>query len=84
MDLRAHEDSTGYAPRGERWHAIDHDTYDGAPDAGPQLMGHGSSEKSALLDLIEQMLDEGEIGHDEQRELFRIYHIDPREVGYDG
>jgi hypothetical protein len=30
------------------------------------------------------MLDNGEIGHDECRELFRIYLIDPREVGYDG
>jgi len=29
-------------------------------------------------------LDDGEIGHDEQRELYRIYAIDPREVGYDG
>jgi len=37
-----------------------------------------------MLDLIERMLDDGDIGHDEQRELYRIYHINPREVGYDG
>jgi hypothetical protein len=36
------------------------------------------------MDLIERMLDDGEIGHDECRELYRIYGINPREVGYDG
>ena len=84
MDLQAHEDCTGYAPRGERWYAIDADTYDGADDAGPQMMGHGSTEKEAMMDLIEQMLDAGEITHDEQYMLLAFHHIDPREVGYDG
>ena len=83
MDIQAHEDNTGLAPRGERWYAIDHDTYDGCED-GNNREGRGRSAKEAIMDLIEQMLDEGEIGHDEQRELFAIYGIDPREVGYDG
>ncbi len=83
MDIRAHEDNTGLAPRGERWYAIDHDTYDGCED-GNNREGRGSSAKAAMLDLIERLLDEGEIGHDECRELYRIYAIDPREVGYDG
>lgn len=83
MDIQAHEDTSGYAPKWARWYAIDHDTYDGADDAYYPT-GHGSTEKAAILDLLEQLLDEGEIGHDEQRELFAIYHIDPREVGYDG
>ena len=56
---------------------------DGAPD-GNNREGRGSSAKAAVMDLIERMLDDGEIGHDECRELYRIYHIDPREVGYDG
>ena len=83
MDIQAHEDATGYAPKAERWYAIDHDTYDGVP-GGNCVEGRGSSAKAAIMELIEIMLDNGEIGHDECRELFRIYHIDPREVGYDG
>ena len=83
MDIQAHEDATGYAPASERWYALDMDTYDGCED-GNNREGRGSSAKAAMLDLIERLLDDGEIGHDEQRELYRIYAIDPREVGYDG
>ena len=83
MDIQAHRDNTGYTPLAGRWYAIDHDTYDGCED-GNNREGRGRSAKEAIMDLIEQMLDEGEIGHDEQRELFAIYHIDPKEVGYDG
>jgi hypothetical protein len=83
MDIQAHEDATGYAPKWARWYAIDHDTYDGADDAYYPT-GHGSTAKEAIMNLIETLLDEGEIGHDECRELYRIYGIDPREVGYDG
>jgi hypothetical protein len=83
MDIQAHEDATGYAPKAERWYAIDADSYDGAPD-GNNREGRGLSAKAAIMDLIEQLLDEGDIGHDEQRELFAIYGIDPKEVGYDG
>jgi hypothetical protein len=83
MDIQAHEDNTGLAPRGERWYAIDADSYDGAPD-GNNRAGTGSFAKAAVMDLIERMLDDGGIGHDECRELYRIYAIDPREVGYDG
>jgi len=83
MDIQAHEDTTGYAPKAERYYAYDADTYDGAPD-GNCVEGRGSSAKAAVMDLIERLLDDGEIGHDECRELYRIYHIDPREVGYDG
>ena len=83
MDIQAHEENTGLAPRGERWYAIVHDSYDGCED-GNNREGRGSSAKAAIMDLIERMLDDGDIGHDECRELYRIYHIDPREVGYDG
>jgi hypothetical protein len=83
MDIQAHEDATGYAPASERWYAIDADSYDGAPD-GNNRAGTGSFAKAAVMDLIERMLDDGGIGHDECRELYRIYAIDPREVGYDG
>ena len=44
----------------------------------------GPSLTIAMVKEIERLLDAGEIGHDECRELYRIYHIDPREVGYDG
>ena len=83
MDIQAHEENTGLAPRGERWYAIDHSTYDGCED-GNNREGRGYSAKAAMMDLIERMLDDGEIGRDECRELYRIYAIDPREVGYDG
>jgi len=83
MDIQAHRDNTGYTPLAGRWYAIDHDTYDGAPD-GNCVEGRGSSAKAAIMDLIERLLDAGEIGHDACRELFRIHLIDPREVGYDG
>jgi hypothetical protein len=83
MDIQAHEDGTGYAPKAERYYAYDADTYDGCED-GNNRTGTGSSAKAAVMDLIESMLDDGEIGHDECRELYRIYGINPREVGYDG
>ena len=83
MDIQAHEDGTGYAPKAERWEAIDADTYDGSDDCCCPV-GTGSTEKEAVMDLLERLLDAGEIGHDECRELYRIYAIDPREVGYDG
>ena len=83
MNIEVGEDGTGYAPASERWYAIDADSYDGCED-GNNREGRGYSAKAAIMDLIERMLDDGEIGHDEQRELCRIYHIDPREVGYDG
>ena len=83
MDIQAHEDNTGYAPKAERWEAIDADTYDGSDDCRCPV-GTGSTEKEAVMDLLERLLDAGEIGHDECRELYCIYHIDPKEVGYDG
>lgn len=36
------------------WTVIDDDTYDGAPDAGPQLMGSGPTETLAIEDFWEQ------------------------------
>ena len=36
------------------WCAYDDDTYDGAPDAGPQIVGHGATEKEAVEDFMEQ------------------------------
>jgi hypothetical protein len=83
MNIVVNEDNTGFAPKDCRFYAYDEDTYDGCED-GNNREGRGSSAKAAVMDLIERMLDDGEIGHDEQRELYRIYHIDPREVGYDG
>ena len=36
------------------WTAVT-DDYDGAPDAGPQYVGHGATENEAIRDLIEQL-----------------------------
>ena len=83
MNIEVGEDATVYAPKAERYYAYDADTYDGCED-GNNREGRGSSAKAAMLDLLERLLDAGEIGHDECCELYRIYAIDPREVGYDG
>jgi hypothetical protein len=50
MIIVAHPDLTGYAPRTERWHAYDDDTYDGAEDAGPQIVGLGATPEEAIAD----------------------------------
>jgi hypothetical protein len=40
------------------WTAIFPDIYDGAPDAGRQFMGHGTSEAEAIAELLEQVEEE--------------------------
>ena len=82
MDIRAFADNTGYAPKSERYHAIDYDTYDGAEDSSNRCtVGHGVTEAEAIADLLEIMLDDGEITHDECREAMRHFggkpYIDP-------
>lgn len=41
------------------WDAIDADTYDGAPDAGPrsQVIGYGATEQEAIDDLLEKLAE---------------------------
>jgi len=56
------------APYGNQWMAIDHNLYDGAPDAGPQAMGHGTTKNAAVLDLMDQL---EEVGHYDQETLDR-------------
>lgn len=41
------------------WHCIDED-YDGAPDAGPQLVGTGATEIEAIYHYLEQYLEREE------------------------
>jgi hypothetical protein len=36
------------------WAAYDDDTYDGAPDAGPQIVGTGATEAEAIADFEQQ------------------------------
>ena len=38
------------------WSAVTVD-YDGAPDAGPQFVGHGATEAEAIADLKQQIED---------------------------
>ena len=75
MNICAFPDRTGYAPKNERWHAIDVDTYDGAEDAGPQFVGYGRTKDDAILDLIEQLLEEGVLTLTDRRELRHIHAI---------
>jgi hypothetical protein len=39
------------------WSVVDDDTYDGAPDAGHQIIGWGSTPTKALADFINQYID---------------------------
>jgi hypothetical protein len=60
MKIRVEEDVTGFAPRAERFYAIDDDSYDGAEDAGPraQACGRGATPNeaiAALLEILEEM-----------------------------
>ena len=50
MDIRVIEDNTGIAPKGERYSAIDNDTYEGVLD-GNTTHGTGSTPTEAILDL---------------------------------
>ena len=40
-----------------RFSCIDSNTYDGAPDAGPQVVGYGPTEIDALRDFVNQLED---------------------------
>jgi len=56
MDIKVYPDTTGIAPNWARFHAIDYDTYDGAPD-GNRTIGMGATEDEAVRDLLEQLND---------------------------
>jgi hypothetical protein len=49
------------------WAAVFDDEYDGAPDAGPQLVGRGATEAEAVADLLEQAADLAELAEMEGR-----------------
>jgi hypothetical protein len=44
-------------PFGPKFTCIDSDEYDGAPDAGPQLVGQGDTEEEAKEDFYDQRLE---------------------------
>jgi hypothetical protein len=48
--------TTSINPLGE-WTAHDSDSYDGADDAGEQPVGTGKTEREAIDDLVETMVD---------------------------
>jgi hypothetical protein len=54
MDIQAHPDLTGYAPRAESWHAYDASTYCGCPDCRYPV-GYGATADEAIADLMEQI-----------------------------
>jgi hypothetical protein len=76
MNIVCHADNTGYAPKHCRFTAYDTDTYDYAPDQRrASSIGYGATECEAILDLLEIMLEEGEITEDENRELMRLHSV---------
>jgi hypothetical protein len=82
MNIVVHEDNTGWAPKHCRFYAIDNDTYDWAPDQRrASSIGYGATPVEAMADLLEIMLDEGEITEDEFRDALRIHgtqrYLDP-------
>lgn len=48
--VQAFPELTGFAPPDMAWCAYDTSSYDGAPDAGPQIIGWGATEEAALKD----------------------------------
>ena len=40
---------------GSPYMCVDDDTYDGAPDAGPQLIGRGDTEEESIHDYLDQL-----------------------------
>jgi hypothetical protein len=57
MDIHAYVDC--YAPKSERWYAVDRETYDGAEDSSNRnRVGHGATREAAIADLLELLEDE--------------------------
>jgi len=56
MNIQVFPDLTGFAPKHDRYHAYDVDTYDGAED-GRSPMGAGATPEEAIADLLEQLED---------------------------
>ena len=54
MAIKVLPDLTGFAPADSQWMAYDDSTYDGAPDAGPQVVGFGPTAAAALADYADQ------------------------------
>ncbi len=52
MKLRIEE-----LPLGFGFRCLDDDTYDGAPDAGPQMVGEGETAEEARQDFWEQWIE---------------------------
>ena len=59
MDIRTHYDPKPVPGRQFDWAAVDYDSYDGAPDAGPRAhcVGSGRTEAEAIADLKQQLED---------------------------
>ena len=72
MQITTYQDDTGYAPQNCRWHAVDSDSFDGAPDTHPpSSVGYGATPAEAIRDLIEIMEDCGEITSAEAARLLK-------------
>jgi hypothetical protein len=56
MRIKTHFVNPPIPKRGFDWQAWDDDNYDGAPDSCCP-MGHGETEKEAIADLMDQIVD---------------------------
>lgn len=45
------------APDSERYYCINDDEYDGAPDAGPQMIGYGPTAEAAKADFMDKWME---------------------------
>jgi len=73
VTIRAYPDLSGAVPADCAFYAIDEDTYDGAPDAGPiaRAIGFGATPEDAIADLrrlLDEYLDAMDPRLDEDRE----------------
>ena len=76
MNIVCHEDNTGFAPAAERFSAYDDDSYDGAEDSSNRShVGRGATPAEAVNDLIDILLEAGEICHDEARDWLEAVGI---------
>lgn len=59
------------------WSAVFDNLYDGAPDAGPQWVGYGATEREAIINLLE-------VSDDELLDSLDNLHAHPSHLSSDG
>lgn len=55
--MKLHVEFRYLAPDAERYDCINLDEYDGAPDAGAQMVGYGPTAEAAKADFMDQWME---------------------------